>query len=178
MAKTKRNRRMRKKTQKVWPMHGCYKQRGGGCGCGVQMGGVRQMGGRRRLKGGMTLSPSPFVNSPTLPGVIQTWPGVQGAGTGNWLTKNQLYVDPTIRTSVQERGGSVSPFQMGGRKEGGRKEGKRKEGGRRTKKGRSKKGGFDLVNMGMYGIQNAYSTLIGSGNMPVNPQPTVQFVRK
>ena len=108
---------MRKKTQKLWAMRGCYKQRGGNCGCGIQMGGVSQRGGvRRRLKGGlMSLSPSPFVNPPTLPAAIQTWPGVQGSGTGNWLTKNQLYVDPTIRTAVQERGGSVFPFQMGGR---------------------------------------------------------------
>ena len=191
MAKTKRNRRIGKKTQKNWPMRGCYKQQGGGCRCG--MGNVRQMGGKRRLKGGMLLSPSPFVNSPSLPASIQTWPGVQGSGTGNWLTKNQYTVDVSDRTGLQERGGSVFSLQMGGRKEGGRKEGGRKEGGRKEgerkeggrkeggrtkiKRGRSRRGGFDLVNMATYGIQNAYSTLIGAGNMPVNPQPTVQFVR-
>lgn len=170
MTKTKRNRRIGKKTQKNWLMRGCYKQRGGGCGCGI--GGVRQMGGKRRLKGGMLLSPSPFVNSPSLPASIQTWPGVQGSGTGNWLTKNQYTVDVSDRTGVQERGGSIFSLQMGGR--GRRKTKKEKT---KIKRGRSRRGGFDLVNMATYGIQNAYSTLIGSGNMPVNPQPTVQFVR-
>uniref|UniRef100_A0A6C0LBC9 Uncharacterized protein n=1 Tax=viral metagenome TaxID=1070528 RepID=A0A6C0LBC9_9ZZZZ len=177
MTKTKRNRRMGKKTQKLWPMRGCYKQRGGSCGCGLQgggvsqRGGVRQMGGkRRRVKGGgMTLSPSPFVNPPTLPAAIQTWPGVQGAGTGNWLTKNQLPVDVSDRTAVQERAGSIFPYQMGG---------KRKRKRTKTKRGRSMRGGLDLVNMATYGLANAYSTLLGSANMPVNPQPTVQFLRK
>jgi hypothetical protein len=126
----------------------------------------------------MTLSPSPFVNPPTLPASIQTWPGVQGSGTGNWLTKNQYTVDVSDRTGVQERGGSIFPFQMGGKKEGGKKEGGRKRTKKAgTKKTRTMRGGFDLVNMGLYGIRNAYSTLVGSANMPVNPQPTVQFLR-
>jgi len=187
MVKTRR-RVPKRKTQKMWNMVGCSKhnkkmmggnQMGGGCGCGIQFGGGQkgggcgcglQFGGKHKKRGGgsLSLSPSPFVNKPWF-APISSWPGVQGSGTGNWLTKNQMNVDLSERTGVQERGGSISPFQMGG---------KRKKSG--SKKKRKQHGGFlsDLVNAGRslsYGLNNAYSNLIGSPNMPVNPMPTVQF---
>jgi len=145
----------KKDRQRVWKMRGCaktHKMRGGGCGCGVKFGG------RRMHRGGqMTLSPSPFVNRPWLPS-IQNWPGVQGSNTGNWLTKNQMNVDVSERTGIQERAGSVFPPKL-------------IAGGTRKKKG----GVFDLVNTGRsigYGMNSAYSNLVGSATMPVNPLPT------
>jgi hypothetical protein len=169
MAKTRRRTPTKKrvtskkgKSQRLWKMRGCaktYKMGGGGCGCGSQFGGKRV-----RRGGQMLLSPSPFVNPPTLPSHIQTWPGVQGSGTGNWLTKNQLDVDPTIRTAIQERAGSVFPPKI-------------ISGGSRKKRG----GVFDLVNVGRsigYGMNSAYSNLVGTASMPVNPLPTQdQFQR-
>jgi hypothetical protein len=162
MAKTKRHTNTKKrgttkkgKSQRLWKMRGCaktYKQ-SGGCGCGSQLGGKRV-----RRGGQMMLSPSPFVNAPTLPSHIQTWPGVQGSGTGNWLTKNQMDVDVTERTAIQERAGSVFPPKLS-------------VGGSRKKRG----GVFDLVNVGRsvgYGINSAYSNLVGAASMPVNPLPT------
>ena len=155
----RRNKNRTSRKQGVWKMRGCAKtQRGGGCGCGAQFGGKRI-----RWGGQMALSPSPFVNKPWLP-PIQTWPGVQGSGTGNWLTKNQMNVDVTERTAIQERAGSVFPPKLS-------------VGGSRKKRG----GVFDLVNMGRsigYGMNSAYSNLVGAASMPVNPLPTEgQFQR-
>ena len=170
MKKTQKRKNNGKKTQKMWKMRGCanktrtrlYKQKGG-CGCGIQMGGKKRI----RRGGHMSLSPSPFVNRPWLP-PIQSWPGVQGSGTGNWLTKNQMNVDVSERTAIQERAGEVFPLQMGGRTK------------RRMKRGA---GPFsDFVNMGRsfgYGVHSAYSNLVGAATMPVNPLPTAdQFQHK
>lgn len=170
MVKTKKRTISKKKTQKAWKMHGCAKQQSGGsCNCGTMHGGKR-----RNKKGGLLrLSPSPFVNAPTLPADIQTWPGVPGSATGNWLTKNQYPVDLTDRTATQERGGQVFPMQMGGKKRG-----RRFSRGKKSKKGGAFPG---LVNMGRsfgYGINSAYSNLVGSANMPVNPMPTADQFQK
>jgi hypothetical protein len=168
MVKTRRRANIKRrgttkknKSQRLWKMRGCaktYKMGGGGCGCGSQFGGKRV-----RRGGQMMLSPAPFVNRPWLP-PIQTWPGVQGSGTGNWLTKNQMDVDVTERTAIQERAGSVFPPKLSG-------------GGSRKKRG----GVFDLVNVGRsvgYGMNSAYSNLVGTASMPVNPLPTQdQFQR-
>ena len=176
MTKTRRRVNNKRKTQKIWKMRGCAKKIGGGCGCGVKFGGYKK-GKRRSLRGGrIFLSPSPFVNSPSLPAQIQTWPGVQGSSTGNWLTKNQHLVDVTDRTAIQERGGQVFPLQMGGMK-GGCGCGLQ-TGGMKTKKGGTFPG---LVNMGNsfgYGVHSAYSNLIGAASMPVNPLPTADQFQK
>lgn len=152
MIKTKARRRQknnRKRTQKTWKMRGCAGKKGG-------------YKKSKSFRGGsMFLSPSPFVNTPSLPGQIQTWPGVAGSATGNWLTKNQHLVDLTDRTAIQERAGQVFPLQMGGKK-------------------KSKKGGglLDLVNMGFYGINSAYSNVVGAASIPVNPMPTADQFQK
>lgn len=171
MVKTKRRTNSKKKTQKAWKMRGCAKhkinQSGGNCNCGAMRGG------KRSRKGGLWLSPSSFVNAPTLPAHIQTWPGVPGSATGNWLTKNQYPVDLTYRTATQERAGQVFPMQMGGKKRG-----HRFSRGKKSKKGGAFPG---LVNMGRnfgYGIHSAYSNLVGSANMPVNPMPTADQFKK
>jgi len=152
MVKTKARRRRqknnRKRTQKIWKMRGCANKK------------------TTNFRGGsMSLSPSPFVNAPSFPGQIPTWPGVAGSATGNWLTKNQHLVDLTDRTAIQERAGQVFPLQMGGKSKKGAK---------------SKKGGglLDLVNMGFYGINSAYSNLVGAASMPINPMPTADQFQK
>ena len=186
MVKTRR-RVSKRKTQRLWKMRGCSKtkssvkcgcQKGGykcgmqmgGCGCGLQTGGNKcglQMGGS------MQLSPSPFVNKPWTP-PIQNWPGVQGSGTGNWLTKNNYDVDVTDRTAIQERAGQIFPLRMGGKRKG--KKTKRRQ---MTKKNKNNKmGGTGLGQLFGYGVNSAYSNLIGSPNMPVNPLPTTQFIQQ
>lgn len=164
MVKTRRHTNVKTankkgKSQRLWKMRGCaktYKMQRGGCGCGSQFGGKRV-----RRGGQLALSPSPFVNRPWLP-PIQSWPGVQGSGTGNWLTKNQLNVDVSERTAIQERAGLVFPPKIGG--------------------SRRKRGGtFDLVNTARsvgYGVQSAYSNLVGAATMPVNPLPTQDQFRR
>jgi hypothetical protein len=107
----------------------------------------------------MHLSPSPFVNKPWNP-PIQSWPGVSGSGTGNWLEKNELHVDPTLRTAIQERAGSVFPPKL--------------VGGKRRKL--SIKGGMPgLLSGALFGMNSAYSNLVGAATMPVNPAPWSQF---
>jgi hypothetical protein len=183
MVKTRR-RVNKRKTQRLWKMHGCsrtkrsvkYGCQKGGYKCGLQMGGNKcglQMGGCNTCglqKGGsMQLSPSPFVNKPWTP-LIQSLPEVQGSGTGNWLTKNPLTTDVTDRTAIQERAGQIFPLQMGG---------KRKRKGKKTKRSKnSKRGGTGLGQLFGYGVNSAYSNLIGSPNMPVNPLPTAQFIQQ
>lgn len=192
MVKTRR-RVNKRKTQRLWKMHGCSKTKRsvkcgcqkGGCGCGLQMGGNKcglQMGGCNTCglqKGGsMQLSPSPFLNKPWIP--IQNWPGVQGSGTGNWLTKNNYDVDVTDRTAIQERAGQIFPLQMGGKRRGRKgKKTKRRQMTKRIKNSKnSKRGGTGLGQLFGYGVNSAYSNLIGSPNMPVNPLPTTQFIQQ
>lgn len=145
MAKTRRRLHKKKVSQKVWKMKGCAKNR---------------MGGSRRIQsgGGMGLSPSPFVNRPWLP---SNWPGVQGSATGTWLTKNQFHVDPTTRTAIQERAGSVFPPKL-------------LRGGSRKKSG----GLFDLARSIGYGLNSAYSSFKGFPSMPINPNPTADQFSK
>ena len=164
-----RSRTNKKRSHRQWKQRGCSsRKRGvmkgvmkGGCGCGLQTGG-KQKGGNLRggdLRGGnhLSLSPAPFVNKPWLP-PIQAWPGVQGSGTGNWLTKNQMDMDLTDRTAVQERGGQIFPLQMGGKQ-------------------RKRRGGALGENI-YYGINTAYNNLVGATYMPVNPLPIAdQFAR-
>ena len=192
MVKTRR-RVNKRKTQRLWKMHGCSRtKRSFKCGCpkcgykcGLQMGGNLQKGGNKcglqmggcntcglQKGGSMQLSPSPFLNTPWTP--IQSWPGVQGSGTGNWLTKNNYDVDVSDRTAIQERAGQIFPLQMGGKRKG-RRNGKRKM----TKRSKnSKTGGTGLGQLFGYGVNSAFNNLIGSANMPVNPLPTTQFVQQ
>lgn len=157
MAKTRRANK-KSKSQKLWRMKGCAKNKTyrGGCGCGSLIGGSK----RYRKGGRMELSPSPFVNKPWL-GNIQTWPGVQGSATGTWLTKNQHSVDVSERTAIQERAGSVFPPKL-------------VKGGSRRKRG----GVFDLVRSFGYGINSAYSNFKGFASMPINPAPTADQFSK
>ena len=179
MVKTRR-RVNKRKTQRLWKMHGCSRRRNckggygcqkGGCGCGLQTGGNKcglQKGGY------MQLSPSPFLNKPWTP-PIQSWPGVQGSGTGNWLTKNNFDVDVSDRTAIQERAGQIFPLRMGGKRKGT----KRRKMTKRIKNNKkSKRGGTGLGQLFGYGVNSAYSNLVGSPNMPVNPSPTTQFIQQ
>jgi len=198
MAKTRR-RVNKRKTQRLWKMHGCSRTKrsfkcgcpkcGYKCGlqtggnkCGLQKGGNKcglQMGGcgcGLQTGGSMQLSPSPFLNKPWIP-PIQNWPGVQGSGTGNWLTKNNYDVDVSDRTAIQERAGQIFPLRMGGKRK--RKGTKRRKMTKRIKNNKnSKRGGTGLGQLFGYGVNSAYSNLIGSPNMPVNPLPTTQFIQQ
>ena len=193
MANTRRMQKgitNKKRTQRQWKMRGCAsRKRGGtmkgvmkggmkgGCGCGLQSGGKKRMVGNLRVgkqMGGnhLALSPAPFVNKPWLP-PIQAWPGVQGSGTGNWLTKNQMDIDVTDRTAVQERGGQIFPMQMGGKQMGGKQ-----MGGKQMRRNSRKKHGGNLGENIYYGINTAYNNLVGATYMPVNPLPTYdQFAK-
>jgi len=188
-----------KKTQKIWKMKGCAKSRrnlggkrggcwwkktgekkgksrkqrggncgcglqlGGGCGCGLQLGGSQKGGCSSCLSGGVQMGGGINNGGPALVGApwtgkISDWPGVSGKdGQTNFYSLNEYKsVDPQT-SMISER--DQQTFMKGGRK-------------MRNKRG----GGFvpqDLVNLGrsmVYGLGSAYNTLNGYAT-PANPLP-------
>jgi len=145
-------------------------QRGGNCGCGLQMGGGYglqmggcgtclgggvQMGGSVQTGGGINNSGTPLVGSPWTP-KINDWPGVAGKdGQTNYFANNKYLVDPQT-TMISER--DQQTYMAGG---GSRK---RRAGGIIPQ---------DLVNLGrsmVYGLGSAYNTLNGY-SVPASPLP-------
>jgi len=161
-------------------------QRGGNCGCGLQMGGscgmstcpmaMVQTGGshrvgcrcstckRKEMRGGSSMNnngilyPNGLVGSPWTPNV-SGWPGVDGiAGDRNYLGYNTYEPNDVSRQMINI--GAQHPFTIGGRK--------------------NQKGGVlsnflgqDLINLGrqfQYGLGSAYNGLAGYQS-PVNPMP-------
>ena len=139
-------------------------QRGGNCGCGLQMGG--QKGGCQTcLGGGVTVQSgggigyigSPTVGKPWTPDV-SGWPGVGGKdGQTNFFSMNKYPVDPQTET-ISERNQMTYMKNM--------------KGGSR----RRRAGGIipqDLVNLGrsmVYGVGSAYNSLNGYP-VPASPLP-------
>jgi hypothetical protein len=155
------------------------KQRGGNCGCGLQMGGQRggncgcglQMGGQRggcqqclgggvalQSGGGIGYNGNPTVGKPWTP-EISGWPGVSGEqGQTNFFSLNK-YDKPYLQTQqISERDQQTYMKDM--------------KGGSR----RRRAGGIipqDLVNLGrsmVYGVGSAYNSLNGYPG-PANPLP-------
>jgi hypothetical protein len=167
-------------------------QRGGGCGCGLQMGGggcgmgtcpyMPQNGGTHRMgcrcstckktqTGGMSNSgayPDGLVGSPWTP-KVSGWPGVDGiSGDRNYLGYNTYEPNDVSRQMINTQ--AQPPFSIGGRRRT-RKGGK----GRKGQKGGvlSNFLGQDLVNLGrqlQFGVGSAYNGLAGYAS-PVNPMP-------
>jgi len=148
---------------------GCGLQMGGGCGCGLQMGGGYglqmggcgsclgggvQMGGSLQTGGGINNSGIPLVGSPWTP-KINDWPGVAGKdGQTNYYSDNKYLVDPQ-RTMISER--DQQTYMAGGSR-------KKRAGGIVPQ---------DLVNLGrsmVYGLGSAYNTLNGY-SAPASPLP-------
>jgi hypothetical protein len=132
------------------------KQRGGSCGCGIQMGGCGScLGGGIQMGGGINNSGTPLVGSPWTP-KINDWPGVSGKdGQTNYFADNKYLVDPQ-RTMISER--DQQTYMAGGSSR------KRRGGGIIPQ---------DLVNLGrsmVYGLGSAYNTLNGYSG-PVSPLP-------
>jgi hypothetical protein len=136
------------------------KQRGGNCGCGVQMGGGQMggctscLGGGVQSGGGINNSGTPLLGTPWTP-KINDWPGVAGKdGQTNYFSDNQYLVDPQ-RSMISER--DQQTYMLGGSR-------KRRAGGIIPQ---------DLVNLGrsmVYGLGSAYNTLNGYPT-PVSPLP-------
>jgi len=136
---------------------GCGLQMGGGCGCGLQMGGCGScLGGGVAVQsgGGINNGGPPFVGGPWTP-KISDWPGVAGKdGQTNYFSDNKYLVDPQ-RTMISER--DQQTYMAGGSR-------KRRAGGIIPQ---------DLVNLGrsmVYGLGSAYNTLNGY-QAPVSPLP-------
>ena len=131
------------------------KQRGGNCGCGLQMGGCTScLGGGVQMGGGINNSGTPLLGTPWTP-KINDWPGVAGKdGQTNYFSNNQYLVDPQ-RSMISER--DQQTYMLGGSR-------KKRAGGIIPQ---------DLVNLGrsmVYGMGSAYNTLNGYPT-PVSPLP-------
>jgi len=126
-------------------------QRGGNCGCGLQLG-VQNGGCTSCLAGGVGVQSGGGINNGGTPLVGKPW-SVNDEGNTNYYSLNKYPVDPQT-SMASER--NQQTFK----------------GGRRNKKA----GGFvpqDLVNLGrsmVYGLGSAYNTLNGY-SVPSNPLP-------
>ena len=162
-------------------------QHGGGCGCGLQMGGscgatcgLMSGGGRHRknckcsmckMKGGSNNSnngipyPNGLVGNSWTPS-IQGWPGVDGiSGDRNYLSYNTYSPIDISRQMINT--GANPPFSVGGK-------------GKKGNKNMKQRGGVmsnllsqDLINLGrqfQHGFGSAYNALAGYP-APVSPMP-------
>lgn len=143
------------------------KQRGGNCGCGLQMGGL-QMGGQKggcqqclgggvavQSGGGIGYIGNPTVGKPWAP-EISGWPGVSGQqGQTNFFSLNK-YDKPYLQTEqISER--DQQTYMKGGSR-------RRRAGGIMPQ---------DFVNLGrsmVYGVGSAYNSLNGYP-APASPLP-------
>jgi len=148
------------------------KQRGGNCGCGLQMGGLQmrglQMGGQKggcqqclgggvavQSGGGIGYIGNPTVGKPWTP-EISGWPGVSGQqGQTNFFSLNK-YDKPYLQTEqISER--DQQTYMKGGSR-------RRRAGGIMPQ---------DFVNLGrsmVYGVGSAYNSLNGYP-APASPLP-------